>query len=1154
MPQARQSSQPRRAIAAPRAGMMLPRLSATILTAVGLFALFGGYCLATRSLRVQPLRSRVHPEAQTLAPAASDDVAAKMAKQFLPEHPWAATARNKATSVDKLTYWYCQVWKQESDNVISLQPFALISRRKDAKPGDRPYSVASEKAYITFASKISMTGGSPGAIVRAELEGAVLIEGPNRLRIDGRNFYFQKGDPNRVYSDDRLAFRADQHFGSAKGMELELLRDPKAKPDEPISIGGINCVKLLQDVDMTLVSNSFEQTMTSPSGTRRTRAAVPQKGKASDQPQPVRCQSKGTFTFRPATHEATFERNVRLQRTNPQGQSDFIAADEIVKIVFDVKKPPQAPGAQVAAKDTVKDTAAKSPIGTFDPNMSFKELHAHGKDVSLVSEANNLKAFKLHDVDYDRTVRCAKLSAAPTQVQIWHNDDRLRAPYIQIDHDESGQEVTQIWCRGEGGMRHVDDKTHEVDLAAEWKKEMRKYADPKSGLDVVDLEEAMIEQPKEGSGIAADHISLYLIRQNAEQRTARPNMPPSPKRAQNGPQIHHLIAVQQTEKVAMVSKQIEAESKRLEIWFQDAPPGATNSSGGLPRLRANLQPTSLWVADSESSSGGTESLAPESVAPESVAPRAIAPGAATSGSKVESSAAAEPNSSVPRRTVVKQGTRPSISAPAKNPKTKTDTLLPMGGDSTQPYVMKADEIYVRVNRAEGNTPAQVANVFSKGDVHLTQVQKEGEEPLVIDGDTLEVKNRGPTDQEMIVHGQPGHVRNRGAHIEGSRIVFDRAANTADVDGAGKLQLPVKQAGEPGKPERTNPFDVNWLTKMHFDGRTALFTGSVHSKLDDGEEQTDIRCTEMGVTLTKPFSFSNEHKGPEQQQQAEIETIDCYGGVKFDSLSKVDDKLMEVRQGTVRQLHIHKPTGRSQATGPGLLHVWRHNENGQSGMAQFANVQANTPTKTQKKAEWEYMQVRFDGRMDGDFRQMLSPQTGQQQKSRSGGPQSAGSNVTLVSGHRSHSRSGGATTAILGSNGAWTTVFHDHVEVLYGPVEQPREIISRDYLQDQSGWLGCDTLRVDSHPQTATNDQYITLRASGNSRIEGKDFFGESESISYDGSKTLYVLRGDANQQARLWRQLQVGGEPSFTGSTQIFFDPVHHTVKQDQAQGMDIIQ
>lgn len=1124
MPHANKRPQPKRAVPKPRAGTLWPRLSATFLTAASLFALFGAYCVATRSLQVQPMRSRVRQEAQMPAAAASDDLAARIARQYLPEHPWAATARNKATSVDKLTYWYCQVWKQESDNVISLQPFALITRRKDAKPGDRPYSVASEKAYITFASKISMMGGNPGAIVRASLEGGVLIEGPNHLRIDGRNFYFQKGDPNIVYSDDRLRFRADHHFGSAKGMQLELLRDPKAKPEEPISIGGINSVKLLQDVDMTLVSNSFEQAIGSPSGTSRTHAAVHQSGKPGDPPQPVRCQSVGSFTFLPATHEATFERNVRIRRKNPQGQYDLIAADDNVKIIFDVKKPAPGDGAKGAAKVA----SMNAPAGTFDQNLTFKELHAHGKDVSLVSESNGIKALKLHDVDYDRNARRAKLSAAPNQVQIWHKEDRLHAPSIEIDHDESGQEVTQIWCRGEGGMRHVDEKTREVDLAAEWKKEMHKYPDAKSGLDVVDLEEAMIEQPKEHSGILADHISLYLLRQNAPQQTVRANAPSPGKRTQSGPQLHHLIAVQQTEMVAMVSKQIETESKRLEVWFQDAPSAASNGDDGRPRLRANLQPTSLWVADSD-------------LASEAGPSQASASSSATSARSDEAPRVAPPHRGAPHNTAAP----PAAKNPAPNA-AAPGALLPMTGDSTEPYVMKADEIFVRVNRGAPNAPAQVANVVSKGSVRVTQAQKDGAEPLSIEGDELDLVNRGPTDQEMTIHGQPGHVRNRGAHIEGSQIVFDRAKNTADVDGAGKLQLPVKQAAEPGKPERTTPFDVNWLTKMHFDGKTALFTGSVHSKLDDGDEKTDIRCKEMGVTLTKPFSFAKEKK---DQDQPEIDTIDCYGGVNFESKTTVGGELTEMRRGVVMQLHFHKPTGQSEAQGPGMLQVWRHNENGQSGMAQFANVRSNSPPKQQKHAEWEFIQVKFDGRMDGDFRQMLNRQPGAPRPSPRGD-----SNVTLVSGHRSKGRSGGATNSIMGANGAWTTIFRDHVEVLYGPVEQATEIVTRDYLQEQAGWLGCDTLRVDQHPQTATNDQYVTMLASGNSQIEGKDFFGQGESISYDGSKTLYVLRGDANRQARLCRQQQVGGESSNTASNQIFFDPVHQIVKEDQLQQMDIVQ
>ena len=46
-------------------------------------------------------------------------------------------------------------------------------------------------------------------------------------------------------------------------------------------------------------------------------------------------------------------------------------------------------------------------------------------------------------------------------------------------------------------------------------------------------------------------------------------------------------------------------------------------------------------------------------------------------------------------------------------------------------------------------------------------------------------------------------------------------------------------------------------------------------------------------------------------------------------------------------------------------------------------------------------------------------------------------------------------------------------------------------------------------------------------------------------RRIYVLRGDGNRLARLWRQQQVGGEPSNSDSNQIFFDPVHHTVRQD---------
>ena len=349
-------------------------------------------------------------------------------------------------------------------------------------------------------------------------------------------------------------------------------------------------------------------------------------------------------------------------------------------------------------------------------------------------------------------------------------------------------------------------------------------------------------------------------------------MPPTAKRAENGPQLDHMVAWQQLEKVAMISRQLEAESKRLEIRFQDGPSAAPKANDGRPRLRANLEPTSKWIANAD-----------------------------------PPTAAALPSPASSKFRAAPAGKKLSKGAPAGG-------FLTPGGESTEPYVMKADEIFVRVIRGGPDVPAQVADVISKGSVHLTQSQRDGAEPLVVDGDVLDVKNRGPLDQEMVVHGQPAHVRNRGAHIEGSCIVFDRSKNTADVDGAGRLQLPVKQSAEPGRQQRAMPFDVNWLSKMHFDGKTALFTGAVRSKMDDGEEKTEVRCRQMGVTLNKPFSFSQEHK---DQEQPEVETIDCYGGVEFDSDSTLDDKLMEVRRGVFAQLHFEKPTGKSQADGPGL---------------------------------------------------------------------------------------------------------------------------------------------------------------------------------------------------------------------------------------------
>ena len=125
-------------------------------------------------------------------------------------------------------------------------------------------------------------------------------------------------------------------------------------------------------------------------------------------------------------------------------------------------------------------------------------------------------------------------------------------------------------------------------------------------------------------------------------------------------------------------------------------------------------------------------------------------------------------------------------------------------------------------------------------------------------------------------------------------------------------------------------------------------------------------------------------------------------------------------------------------------------------------------------------------------------------------------------------------------------------MIYGPVDQPRELVTRDELSEEAGCLLCQFLQVMQHPQTATEAQHIEMLARGNAKIEGKTFSGEADTITYDGSKTQYVLIGDSSGPARLWRQLKVGAAPGRDSAIRIHFNPITHKVTEDGTRELDM--
>jgi lipopolysaccharide export system protein LptA len=789
-------------------------------------------------------------------------------------------------------------------------------------------------------------------------------------------------------------------------------------------------------------------------------------------------------------------------------------------------KPPVAGPAVAARKSKPKGQDQAS--GDLDVNLKFKKIDAQGKTVQLLSEANDVHA-EMRELDYDQTTREAILTAAPKSVQAYQKANHLHAPRITLKQSESGNDVTDIRCIGQGGLEHHDDKTKEVDLIAEWRKEMHKYPDPvpKSTFDLVDFEEAVIWQPKEPAsealGIAANHLRVWVKRQQADRQAIAANRPLSTASPQNGPQIDHLLALQN---VAVVSPQLEAETEHLEIWFE----AGSLPGGGLPgskkpipakrgaekaererRPRTHLLPTAGRVENKDSA------VMPLFASPVNVNPGGVNPnGVSPNGTP----GAGKPNRKAPANSA----------DPGKSKKP--------GGPPAEPYRINAAKINVRVLQGKAGEQPQVAEVVSQGNVHLTQPHGEDAEALAIDGNDLHVENHGGMDQDMVVLGQPAHVRNQGAHIEGNQIRFNRLKNAADVDGLGKMQLPLKSskpadetADDEDKPAL--PLDVDWHNGMHFDGRTATFDGMVRSTIDDGQAKSEIRCRDMQVTLTKRFSFTEERRPGDQP---EIDTIVCRGGVEFESDSTTNPKLMEIRRGQFVQLVMHRATGKAEGIGPGVLHVWRRGEHGNSGLGAISSARSNAPPKERKSTSWQFIQVTFNGHMDGDFSHLLTPgQTSQVLK-------------TVAK-----TQSDAASNPLMNPKGQWTTTFHDHVQVLYGPVDQPMDIIIRDELQEGCGWLGCDHLEIAQQAQSATADQHMTLVSRGDAKIEGKSFNGEAETITYDGSTGLYVLHGGEDGYATLYRQLKVGGPLSKSMQGVLRFKPDTNTISADQAVDIDAI-
>ena len=1061
---------------------MLKRLSFTLTVTASLTGLYWLYALAvTPRLAPKMLTAQQRPknefEELKFEPPPSN---MQNAEQFLPDAAWAATAKFQIAMANGTLFtnsWRLVDEQKKSDepkNLYEFRPFAMIwhdvpengDDGSESAEDKQPMTLMSESGLVQFSSKFDPINRKYGRVIGGKLEGRVTASGPDGLKMQGRDFFFHEGNLPELYSDSPVAFQYQEHRGTADaGFKADLI--PSAEPHRPdqfLAVAGVRLIVLRGHVELDLAHR--------------------------DNPLHVTCDE--VFQFSPEQQVAWFQGNAIAQRFVANSEPDRLKGDDIY-LLFESetahadsatsRSRGDAPGivpilrgngpAGISAAEPIHskrfDRQVDGPASAANSSqLALRELRATGRRVELNSPSNGLIAL-MTSLVYDVATRTAKLAVirSPDQskpqelttVIVRHktSNTEISSPRLRLTHDETGQ-IVSADGEGPGRMRRRLPDSDVIEMSAKWQErfDLRPVTDTE--LDLLTLVGgAVIQQPTRKTGLKGDQIQLWFERPTSTSadgpgiRTASradrnkitvtsnettPRSVPDPTARAFRPR-----QLQAQDNVSVISPQMNAETKRFVVNFDDSPAATnelTSSMKPRPRVRQAVGNDDDLVSKSKS----------------------------------------KPKSKV-------AGKREPPKAPAEP--------LQFSADQIRAIVRLPDDSRPVAN---GDEPqAELTEVWSEGKVDLQQPRDGENDPLRLLGDRLHLQNAG-RDGEQVLHvfGHPATIRVRGFDLAGDEVCLDRFNNRAWVDGAGELNMPVKNDPFDGRTlDSPALLTVKWKEKMLFDGQTATFLDNVEAELKNSR----LTCEEMEVVLTEQISF-RENAGP--ATAAEVQRVICKDGVKVDHKQYVNEDQTEIRHGEFATLTLDQISGRMEGVGPGAINLWRPGQGKRAALGPRAVAQPNRPLESEV-SNWDFTRVTFQGTTVGNLRDRQ-------------------------------------------------TKFQDRVHITYGPVARPLDTIDPDHLPKDGGDLECDSLQIIQVKPTGTQKPHIELEAKGNAKLEGRTFNARADEITFDESKQLYTLRATGNRQATIWRQTTPNGEPSEASAKTWRFIPSTNYLRADQTTGI----
>ena len=1045
-------------------------------------------------------------------------------------------------------------YRPRPDGLMELSPCSMVFQSAeeggDAEARKRRATVmrAPEGALLRFERPVNLKQGKIEKLIGGELLGEVEIKSGQKLPGPEDDLHITTRDvmlsETHISTPHLLEYSLGSHRGRGRGVLIEL--DNEQKPDEAAGEHrGIKTLTLQEQVFMHLEpddKNDLFPGNTSPAAQPGAAAqpagivAVPiASGPKKPKSPPVEIRCSGAFTFDMAKNVAVFRKQVDVTRMNASGESDQISGDLLT--IYFVNQPtnPTPPGTPPLSAAATAEAAKSSGSKKLEPSR----IEVIGEPVIVRAPSNQMQARGQY-VEHVLETRAVKIRDSVEAV-VRQESREIRCPELTFIPDPAGGHGSLL-ALGKGSLSGSSPEDPQQSFEAQWTS--RLHFRPHEGQRVLSIEgDARVESRSKGM-MSAAQIHMWF------KEVPKPNfvpLPPAqfvaadrgaPKKPKTELQADRILAL---DAVHIDSPQMIGDIDRLEGWFEHTNPTGMRQAmyrGGEQVLLAAMtvgagplrfpgmasdappaipiavpMPVPL-VAEQPRVGGGLTGAVPLSTMSDNTVP--VYPTTEIPSGLVPLNGP----SNGPQNGLPDAGLADPFHAPLANPPVTQRPSAAAPAPPPSQYHIRGQLARMLINVED--KAMRLREIVVEKNVKLTETRTKlpTEQPLLIQGDTLQLTQTTPTASYVVVTGAPAYVEARGMTMSGGKLTLDRPnpqANLFGIPGQGVMTLPMDRDLQ-GKPTGNRELlNLTWQGSLTFDGLTAKFERGVEARMSTQSLRTD----RMDVIFTRPIAMGNSDVN---QPQPEIERVNCYDGAFVESRTFEQQQLKAVERMTARTLSLHRPSGDFAADGPG-----------------------------------EVVSVRLGKPKDPNARDARNPLLGQGAIGNAGVP-------PIPLGPGGGNAAAGATPTInylntrfqrslRGNEIRREMTFSNQVRVLYGPVPDWNSVIDPDRPEQwaqQTVLIDADQLQINAVRDEATKTDSYNLVAEGNTLVEGTTFTARAPRLTYAQSKDLLVIEGDARTDAELHHQKQVGGQNSDTKAHRFMIWPSTNRVQVDGATFLDL--